>query len=271
MAESRRQLRLRIASASVLAPLAIGTAYVGGWLFAAFWGLAAIGVLWELGDLFGATESARLVNAAALALAAALLGTGRWGWAVLLLATGSVVAVLLAAAGQKQSTLWAALVGAGLLGFPVALRMDEDWGFVAIGFLFAIVWSTDVAAYFVGRALAGPKLWPAISPNKTWSGALGGMLGGVGAGVGLALLARLSDIWALVPLCAGLSLIAEAGDLLESAFKRRLGTKDAGYLIPGHGGLMDRLDGFLSAALAATVIGLLHSPGDTPARGLLLW
>ena len=149
--------------------------------------------------------------------------------------------------------------------------MDETWGFVAISLVFAVVWATDVMAYVMGRLVGGPRLWPKVSPNKTWSGALAGLVSGIGAGLGLGTFAGVSDLWALGPLCAGLAVMAAAGDLLESALKRRLGTKDTGHLIPGHGGVLDRLDGFLSASFAATAIGLLHCPGGTPARGLLLW
>ena len=133
------------------------------------------------------------------------------------------------------------------------------------------MWATDIAAYFAGRAVGGPKLWPAVSPKKTWSGAIGGTLGGVAAGLLVAKLFGLAVSPMLVLVAIGLSVVAQAGDLLESAVKRHFGAKDASQLIPGHGGLMDRLDGFLTAAAAAVMVGLIRGGLEGPARGLLVW
>jgi phosphatidate cytidylyltransferase len=151
------------------------------------------------------------------------------------------------------------------------LRRDPALGFAAMLFVFAIVWVTDIAAYFAGRAIGGPKLWPAVSPKKTWSGAIGGTLGGIAAGLLVAKMAGLVVAPMLVLVALGLSIVAQAGDLLESAIKRHFGAKDASQLIPGHGGLMDRLDGFLTAAAAAVMVGLLRGGLEGPARGLLVW
>ena len=153
---------------------------------------------------------------------------------------------------------------------PVLLRADVNNGFVALVFLFAIVWMTDIMGYVVGRALGGPKLWPAVSPNKTRSGAIGGMAGALAAGIVIAAALSL----ALLPiaiLSVILSMMAQAGDLFESAIKRRFGAKDTSHLIPGHGGLMDRLDGFITAALVAALIGILRGGFSTAATGLLVW
>jgi len=138
-------------------------------------------------------------------------------------------------------------------------------------FVFAIVWVTDIAAYFTGRAIGGPKLWPAVSPKKTWSGAIGGTLGGIAAGLLVAKMAGLVVAPMMVLVALGLSIVAQGGDLLESAIKRHFGAKDASQLIPGHGGLMDRLDGFLTAAAAAVMLGLLRGGLEGPSRGLLVW
>jgi phosphatidate cytidylyltransferase len=224
---------LRVISAAVLAPLAIGIAWFGGWPFALFWTACACLVLWE--------------------------------WSVLVRHGTRTVPVF---------AVWmlAGLVYAGvlLLG-PVLLRNDASLGFVAILFLFAIVWITDTAAYFAGRAFGGPKLWPAVSPKKTWSGAIGGTLGGVAAGLLVVKGAGLAIAPMLVLVAVGLSIVSQAGDLLESAVKRHFGAKDASQLIPGHGGLMDRLDGFLTAVAAAAMVGLLRGGLEGPARGLLVW
>jgi phosphatidate cytidylyltransferase len=231
--QARSNLALRVISSAVMAPLAIVVAWIGGWLFVLFWAAAACIVLWEW---------SRLVTGATRDYAA----FGGW-----------MVAGLLYA-------------GALLLA-PVVLRRDPALGFVAILFLFAVVWVTDIAAYFVGRALGGPKLWVAISPNKTWSGALGGTLGGAAAGLLVCRLAGLDLAPMLVLVAFALSIASQAGDLLESAIKRHFGAKDASHLIPGHGGLMDRLDGFLTAVLAAVMVGFLRGGLDGAAQGLLVW
>jgi phosphatidate cytidylyltransferase len=166
----------------------------------------------------------------------------------------------------------AGLIYAGaLLLAPILLRRDPTLGFWALLFLFAVVWATDIAAYFAGRAIGGPKLMPAVSPKKTWAGAIGGALGGVVAGLIVVKYAGLGVAPALVILAFMLSVVAQAGDLLESAIKRHFGAKDSSGLIPGHGGLMDRLDGFLTAAAAAVMVGLARGGLEGPARGLLIW
>ena len=236
-APARSNLSLRIISSAVMAPLAIGVAWLGGWPFVLFWTIAAGIVLWEWTRLVSAPdgEGARTPAELVLWMVAGLLYAG-----VLLLA-------------------------------PVLLRRDPALGFVSILFLFAVVWGTDIAAYFAGRGIGGPKLWPAVSPNKTWSGAIGGTLGGVAAGLLVVKLAGLAVGPALVLVAVGLSVASQGGDLLESRIKRRFGAKDASQLIPGHGGLLDRLDGFLTAALAAVMVGLIRGGLDGPARGLLVW
>jgi phosphatidate cytidylyltransferase len=158
-----------------------------------------------------------------------------------------------------------------LLIAPVLLRSDPRLGFAAIIFLFVIVWFTDITAYFVGRAIGGPKLMPRVSPNKTWSGAVGGTLAAVIGGVAVAQWAGIDGLVAAAVIALLLSVISQAGDLLESAIKRRFAAKDASQLIPGHGGLMDRLDGFVAAAFAGALIGLAHGGFDAPARGLMVW
>jgi phosphatidate cytidylyltransferase len=163
------------------------------------------------------------------------------------------------------------LYAAVMLVAPVLLRGDPNFGFVAIIFLFAVVWTTDVTAYFAGRALGGPKLAPRLSPKKTWSGAAGGAVGAVVAASIVAVMAALPNIVMTALVGFGLSVVSQAGDLFESGLKRHYGAKDAGRLIPGHGGLMDRLDGFIAAALIAVLIGVARGGAEAPARGLLVW
>jgi phosphatidate cytidylyltransferase len=154
---------------------------------------------------------------------------------------------------------------------PIVLRADDADGFLAVIFLFAIVWTTDISAYFAGRALGGPKLMPQVSPNKTWAGAVGGLIASVVVALALAKMAGLTALFALTMLAVVLSVFAQGGDLFESFLKRRFHAKDSSHLIPGHGGLMDRLDGFVSASVAAALIGVARGGLEAPGHGLLVW
>jgi phosphatidate cytidylyltransferase len=176
--------------------------------------------------------------------------------------------------GQRSAAVWAAagIVYAGIvLISPIVLRSDPQMGFAALSFLFATVWATDIFAYLTGRRLGGPLLAPQLSPKKTWSGAIGGLAGGVVAGALVAYASAGTHLVAAGVLALILSIAAQGGDLLESSVKRRFGAKDTSALIPGHGGVMDRVDGLLVAALIAVVIGALRFGTAASARGLLLW
>ena len=170
--------------------------------------------------------------------------------AMIVLAMGTLAAAALAPA-ERRIWVAAGIPYAGALGIaPIVLRSDGEYGFLAIILLFAVVWATDIAAYFVGRAVGGPKLVPRVSPKKTWSGAIGGTLPRVVAAVARRPgRRRLNGLFAIAMLAVVLSVVAQAGDLFESALKRRFGAKDSSHLIPGHGGLMDRLDGFVTASV----------------------
>ena len=277
------ELLLRVLSGVVLAPLALGVAYLGGWVFVAFWGIAAVTVLWEWCTLVAADERRSLLLAASPAVLLAVLLVAasaaapegshnvRLVAAATLLAMGMLATAALAPIGRRAWTA-AGVPYAGLLGMaPIVLRNDEQYGFLAVAFLFAVVWATDIVAYFVGRAAGGPKLAPRISPKKTWSGAVGGTLAAIAAALVVAMAAGLVNVVALGLLAAVASVCSQAGDLFESALKRHFGAKDSSHLIPGHGGLMDRLDGFVAAAVLAAAIGLLHGGVDQAARGLLVW
>jgi phosphatidate cytidylyltransferase len=268
----RSELALRVGSALVLAPLAVATAYVGDWPFAVLWGAAAMGVLWEWTALVASSEwrAVLMAGAASLALAFALGASGLLLAAITVLAIG-VLAVASLASAERRMWIAGAVPYAGALGLaPIVLRSDEQDGFLAVIFLFAVVWTTDIVAYFAGRAIGGPKLMPQVSPKKTWSGALAGTLAAVVVAVIFAEAAALAP-FALAMLAVILSVFAQAGDLFESFLKRRFGAKDSSRLIPGHGGLMDRLDGFVAAGVAAALIGLARGGFEAPARGLLVW
>lgn len=267
------ELVLRVCSALVLVPIAIGTAYLGGWPFAVFWGLAAMGVLWEWISLVARSDhrTVLMTGGASLALAVALVATGHLLAAVIVLAISTLGVAALAPA-KWRTWIAAGVPYAGALGVaPVALRSDSEDGFLAVIFLFAIVWTTDVVAYFSGRAIGGPKLMAQVSPKKTWSGAIGGTLAAVIVAFVLAKVMALSGLFAIAMLAVVLSICAQGGDLFESFLKRRFGAKDSGHLIPGHGGLMDRLDGFITASVVAALIGLLRGGFEAPGRGLLVW
>jgi len=267
---ARSELALRVCSALVLVPLALAAAYGGGWPFVLFWSAAAIGTLYEWNLLISAQRRVLIAGMLVLAPALGLAAAGYLRLALIVIVAGSLGTAMLGATGRRiwiaVGVLYAAVLGVA----PIMLRTDHEYGLVAILFLFAVVWATDTSAYAAGRAIGGPKLMPRVSPKKTWAGALGGAIGAIIAALVVAELSGLEAV-ATAILAATLSILAQAGDLFESFLKRRFGVKDSSGLIPGHGGLMDRLDGFVAAGFAAAVIGILRGGFDTPGRGLLVW
>lgn len=266
-------LMLRVVSALVLAPLTIAVAFIGGWAFVIFWGLAAIGVAYEWNRMIAERRDTAGIVVAGAVLAGAALTAYLSGvvFAGALIILGALVVAALAD-GQRRGWAAAGILYAGVvLLAPTALRQDGGLGFVALVFLFAVVWATDIFGYFAGRLIGGPKLWRQVSPKKTWAGAIGGAVGAVLSGSAVALAAGLANPLAVPVLALLLSAVSQAGDLLELAVKRRFGVKDASHVIPGHGGIMDRLDGFLAAALVAAIVGVLRGGFAAPARGLLVW
>jgi phosphatidate cytidylyltransferase len=272
---------LRLVSAAVLIPVVLVAAYLGGWVFFGLCVLGALGVLWEWSRLAGSADAFVLApGAVALVAALALTGFGHAAAAVGAVVIGAVAAgagaFVSGSAGQSAPVrgIWAVggviYAGAAFLG-PALLRRDAELGFAAFLFLALTVWATDTCAFAIGRATGGPLLWPRVSPNKTWSGAIGGLAGGVAGGTLVAYADGLGRLAAVGVIALVLSALAQAGDLLESAIKRHFGAKDASQLIPGHGGLMDRLDGFLVAAAAALLIGILRQGTGAAAHGLLVW
>ena len=270
--ESTGELGKRIASGIVMAALAVGAVALGGWPFALFWTAAAAGVFWEWSAIAASGAAAvRVAGIAALIAAALAAGAGQIYPACIALAAG-VVAVAAACPRGRRGWGAAGVAYAGvLLLAPIALRRDREMGLFAILFLFAVVWSTDILGYFVGRAIGGVRLAPHISPSKTWSGACGGALGALACGVALVYVAGNTALLPAAGVAFVLSVASQAGDLFESAVKRQFGVKDASHVIPGHGGLMDRLDGFIAASGAAALVGIIRGGLDAAARGLLLW
>lgn len=202
---------------------------------------------------------------------------GGWVWAVLVVpvAIGLFIEWLLIVKAAPSSSRpgWIALgvpyAAAALIG-ALLVRHDADYGFVALLLVFSVVWASDIGGYFAGKSIGGPKLAPRISPNKTWAGALGGF--------GLSLIVAVGFSWAgqgrllpLLVLAAMLSVVSQLGDLFESAIKRHFGVKDSSHIIPGHGGLLDRLDGFVAAIAVAALVGFLRGGADGVGRGLMVW
>jgi phosphatidate cytidylyltransferase len=178
---------------------------------------------------------------------------------------------------------WRAIVGNHVgwigLGFvyalaafaaSIAVRLDPVWGFSALMFILLVVWMTDIGGYFAGRGIGGPKLWPRVSPKKTWAGAIGGFVLSLAVAAGFAM-NGLGRLLPLLMIATVLTVLSQLGDLFESAVKRKFGVKDSGQIIPGHGGLLDRLDGYVFAVVAAAVIGLLRGGADGVGRGLMVW
>ena len=267
------ELMIRAASALVLAALALLIDKAGQWPFAALICAGAVIASWEWGRLIGAGSfDAVVVVHGAAVVAAAVLGTAeRIELGFLALGAGLIAVGVLSA--SRPRSVWS-VVGVVYLGLPamalVIVRGDPEFGWLAIAYLFSIVWSADTAAYAFGRIVGGPKLAPSISPNKTWSGFVAGLALPSLVGLAWGLWLGQTSLLHLLLVSAGLALMAQIGDLSESAAKRRFHVKDAGHLIPGHGGLLDRIDGFLFAAMAAGVILALRSDQSSGAA-LLIW
>jgi phosphatidate cytidylyltransferase len=263
-----RQVGVRAVSGIALAVIAVAGAVLGDWWAAIVAGVVTAAIHQEWTWL---TEKSRLPGiyyTAGLIIILAFVAGG-------LPQTGLVLAVTAVAFAAVSSDSFFRAMGvayAATFALSVLLiRYSSDFGLAATLILFVVVWATDIAAFFAGRAIGGPRLWPAVSPNKTWSGAIGGLVGGVAAGLAAGAVLGVQPTPGLVAVLALLSLAAEAGDLFESWVKRQAGQKDSGWLLPGHGGFMDRVDGLVIASGVALIIGWLHGGASAIARGLVQW
>jgi phosphatidate cytidylyltransferase len=264
----------RFVSAIILAPLTVVAAWLGGWLFVVFWLAASLVVLYEWNRLVQSQHNVALYACEVAVLTATVLAlhlARNPALALVAMGLGLGIALAIARAGERRWSAVGVVYAAAVVAGPVILRDDPQFGFAAILWLFAVVWGTDVGAYFAGRTFGGPKLWARMSPKKTWSGFIGGIL------VGVALAALVLSFFSISPrpglliFSAVIAAISQGGDLFESFVKRRFDAKDAGSIIPGHGGVMDRLDGFLVAGMAAAMFGLIRGGIDAPASGILVW
>ena len=268
----RSDLLVRAASGAVLAAISLAAVWAGPWPFGIL--LAGVSALasWEWSRIVrgqaGDSRSWLHIGAVVLAAIAAIAG-----YAMPALVGLIVIAIVMLILGWRTQDRLSSL-GVIATGLPVLslamLRSDMAAGFEAALFVFLVVWATDIGGYVFGRTIGGPKLWPAVSPGKTWAGAFGGLVLAAAAAFGFAQFFPTADILGLVMAALLLGLAAELGDLAESALKRRFGLKDASKLIPGHGGVLDRVDGLMAAAVVAALLALLRNPVH-PGAGLLFW
>jgi phosphatidate cytidylyltransferase len=253
------ELRLRVISALVLAVVILGVTVFGGWPFRLIWTAVAGVVAYE----WLAMVSRRNAVAVGIGVGLAGLALSFLPLSGAALAGVSALAGLVAAIATTQTGNQRLLEACGVayaLCFALvtpALREAPELGLALIIWTFAVVWLTDIAAYFTGRALGGPKLLPRVSPKKTWSGALGGALAGTlcATAVWAWFFPGLpSGLWPVLAVSLAASVASQAGDLFESSIKRRFGTKDSSHLIPGHGGFLDRLDGYWAVLVFAGLL-----------------
>jgi phosphatidate cytidylyltransferase len=256
----------RLISGVVFAAVAIGFAYAGKMPFALLVLVVAVLMSWEWARVVRGTDLdlTLVVHALAVAVAAVLAALGYAALGVATLVIGAII-VLPLQFGEHPLYSSAGIFYTGLPAVALLwLRESEPMGFLAVLFVFLVVWTTDTAAFLAGRLIGGPKLAPRISPNKTWAGLAGGI---IASGIVAAIFGQLAGASVSKLALSGvvLALIAQGGDLLESALKRTFGVKDASNLIPGHGGFMDRMDGVVAVAVAVALIGLFvnaHAPAE---------
>jgi len=268
----QHEIARRVASAVVLPIVALGAVIASPWSFAVLVIVAGGIVAWEWGKLVRGTGADLIALVVALTVAAiALLVTlGRIDAA--LISIPVALAAVWALSLGSQNAAWS-ILGVAYAALPafalVWLRSDPTLGLAAMLFLLAVSWTTDTASYAAGRLIGGPKLAPIISPKKTWSGLIIGTIAPAIVGYATSLLLKDSSGFRLALVSIAIAAFCQLGDLSESAVKRKFGTKDMSQLIPGHGGLLDRIDGLLFASLAAALIAL-RDP-SSPGRGLLMW
>lgn len=251
-----RELTQRVAVGIILVAVAGVELWLGGFAFWVLVTVASLLMLSEFGGLLKASDRNRRLAMFALCIPLGIVapiaaGLSFFGLGVLL---GMAVAILIV---TRSKALAAGLLYTGLPAFSLLwLRsFPDEQGFLLAFWALAVVWSTDIGAFFAGRAFGGPKVAPSISPNKTWAGLIGGMIAALALGWALENYAGLD--WHLALASPLLAILAQVGDFFESWMKRRAGVKDSGTLLPGHGGVLDRLDGVVTSAPAAALLAAL--------------
>lgn len=253
-----RDLGIRTLSSAVLIPAVLVDVWLGDAWFHLLVALLAVMMAHEWTNIVHERSSSQFALHAAAALCGAFLPLSHgWETSLAVIAVIWVLSLALAMAQHRRLNLWV-MSGVAYVGLPamafVILRGENQSGMLAIMWLFAVVWAADICAYFAGRVIGGPKLAPRISPKKTWAGLVGAIAGGVAAGAAVAYGAGLAGFVALGLLGGALAIVEQSGDLFESALKRHYGVKDSGRLIPGHGGVLDRVDGLVAASLVLAAI-----------------
>ncbi len=254
-------LSVRIASALVLAPPALGAIYLGAPYVEALVLMVVAVLAWEWARLCGGgrLERSGWIAIAASFLAVLLAAFGLYttaGWLILAGALATGLSAFHSAHGRAAAPWYA--FGVVYVAVPTIaflwLRRDPSDGLGLVIWILAVVWATDIMAFFCGRAIGGAKLAPRWSPKKTWAGLIGGAVAAFAAGFGVAFYNEWQNPGLIAGLSVLLALVEQSGDLLESRVKRRFGAKDSSNLIPGHGGLLDRVDGLLAASLAVAAV-----------------
>ena len=270
-AKASSNLFIRVVAALILAPLTIMVVFAGGWLWILLVTAVAVGLFYEWHTIVNAKREPRVFAVGVIGLE--LIGLALWfGWNGVAFVTAVIAPTLIAllSAERRGWNVAGFVYAAAALIASVLVRLDPAIGFYALVFPLLIVWVTDIGGYFAGRTFGGPKLAPRISPKKTWAGAIGGLV--------LSIILALAAAWLgwgrLLPLLIVgilLSIVSQFGDLFESWVKRQFDVKDSSQIIPGHGGLLDRLDGFVAAIVFAAIFGFMRAGLDGVGRGFMMW
>lgn len=268
-------LGVRALSAAVLIPAVLADVWAGGIWFHLFVALIGILMAQEWVNIVHKDNPLQFALHAAGAMCGALLplDVGLPG-GIIAIAVLTAFSAIAAAREQPRGPAWRYL-GVLYVSLPgialVVLRNDPAYGIAAIVLVMLMVWAADTLAYFAGRIIGGPKLAPRISPRKTWAGMGGAMAGSALAALCVGLALRVPALWMLLIVAAALAVVEQGGDLFKSAMKRYYGVKDSGRLIPGHGGVIDRVDGLVAVATAAALVGTLRAGIAHAGAGILLW
>ncbi|MBI3702190.1 MAG: phosphatidate cytidylyltransferase [Afipia sp.] len=270
-AKPSSNLYVRVVAALILAPLTIMVVFTGGWLWILLVTAVSIGLFYEWHAIVNTRREPAVFAIGVIALE--LIGLALWfGWTGVAFTAAVIAPSMIAflATERREWNVGGFLYAAAALIASVLVRLDPANGFYALVYPLLIVWVTDIGGYFAGRAFGGPKLAPRISPKKTWAGAIGGVV----LSIVIALAATAIGWGRFVPMlliAIVLSIVSQFGDLFESWVKRRFGVKDSSQIIPGHGGLLDRLDGFVAAIVFAAIFGFMRGGLDGAGRGFMIW
>lgn len=234
----------RVLSGFVLAGLGLGAVWIGGLIFHVFVAMTCGAMVWELARMLGARSglAVALGGTAGTALLMAIELPG--GFALPLVLAPALIGI--SAVERMRSDFATYTIAIQIAGFGLVVLRD-DFGFTWMAWLALVVIATDVGGYFAGRLIGGPKIWPRISPKKTWSGTVAGWM--ASAAISIPFIAEEGAGWEIIGIAAAVSMASQIGDVSESALKRRSGVKDSSNILPGHGGLLDRFDSMLGASL----------------------